>query len=101
VQTQFQIEGGFNRILPQAEATFRDLLDKMDSLEEQLVSNQENAEVEKIGEITINKNAFEQLVKRYQYWQAKLANLMGVPPNPYDMRFQSGAAGGVNVSVNH
>jgi hypothetical protein len=104
VQTQFQIEGGFNRILPQAEDLFRDRLDKLDALLQQLVDNQENQEVTKIGEISVNEGAFEQLVKRYQFWQRDLGNMMGVPPNPFDMRFGGllgSGAGSINLAVNH
>lgn len=100
IQTQFMIEGAFSRVLPQAEARFRQLLDTLDGVEQQITDNQINLAVEKIDEITINLKEFQHLVKRYEWWRRGLANLMGILPNPFDQRFQGwGGPDSINVSV--
>lgn len=102
VQTQFTIEGAFPRILPQAEPLFRRHLKILDSLEEQILENAPNVAVEFIDTIKIDKKAFRQTVEQYRYWGSSLGNLMGVPPNPFDQRFNqwsTGGGGGVNAKV--
>ena len=103
VQTQFPIETAFTKILPSAEARFRELLDRLDDVEYQIVEYTPDVEVSKVDEIELRPDAFKQLIIRYQHWQGALANLLGVIPNPYDMRPYLGAGwagnGGVNVSV--
>lgn len=100
VQTAFMIEGAWERILPSMEAEFCKLLDKLDRVECQIEENMEDLAVEKIGEITVNLKEFEHLMTRYRYWQGKLANLLQVPPNPFDQRFEAwGGGGSMNVHV--
>jgi hypothetical protein len=106
VQSQFPIEMAWSKILPSAEDRFIWLLDRLDEIELQIVDNTENVEVESVDEIKINPKAFSEVIKRYQHWQGALGNLLGIPPNPYDMRPYLGAGwsgngGGVNVSVQH
>jgi hypothetical protein len=103
LQTTFMIEGAFNKILPQAEAWFRQLLDRMDRLECQILDNSENQEVTKIGEIEVNEKAFQQAIMRYRHWQGAICNLLGVQPNPWDFRPFLGqgynGSSGINVPV--
>ena len=100
VQTQFTLEGAFNRILPQAEPRFRRLLEILDSYECQILENAPNVAVKQIDTIQIDPKAFRQTVEQYRYWGAELANLMGITPNPFDMRFKGWLGGGsVNVQV--
>ena len=105
VQTQFTIEGAFSKVLPQAEAKFLDLLNKLDSIEVQIDENTENVAVDRVDEIELRKDEFRQLIIRYQHWQGALGNLLGVTPNPFDQRPWLGqgynGGGGVNVSVHH
>jgi hypothetical protein len=106
VQTQFVIEGAFNKVLPQAEHLFRKYLDHLDQIEAQIVEDTENVAVTKVDEISLRDDELVQLVHRYKYWQGNLANLLGVPPNPFDQRPMfsagwNGFNGGINVMVNH
>jgi hypothetical protein len=104
VQTQFMIEGAWARILPQAEADFYKLLDRMDRTLERIEESEENEEADAIGDIRLKDKAFVKLVKRYLWWQGMLANLLGVMPNPFDQRFVSwggNSGGGVNLPVRH
>jgi hypothetical protein len=106
LQSQFPIELAWSKILPSSEGRFIEYLDNLDDLERQIVQNSENVEVEQVDEIKINPKAFSEVIKRYQYWQGKLANMLGVIPNPYDMRPYLGAGwsgngGSINVTVQH
>lgn len=101
VQTQFVIEGALNKLLAAAEPMLRQYLDNLNAIECQIVDNTEDLAAKKIGTIEINEKEFEQLIQRYKFWQGNLANLLGVPPNPYDMRpyFGSGVQGNAVVNV--
>lgn len=106
VQTQFMIEGAFSKILPSALPMFVKLLDRLDKLECELDESMEDLRATQVGSITLRDDFFEKLLQRYKYWRAKLGNIMGVPPNPYDFRFGGALAGdapmgGLNVSVQH
>jgi hypothetical protein len=103
VQTQFMIEGAFARILPSAERGMRKLLDRLDRVLEIIEESEENEQADAIGDIRLKDKAFLKLIRRYQWWQGMLANLLGVPPNPYDQRFVSwtGTGSGINVPVRH
>jgi hypothetical protein len=102
VETAFMIEGAFDRILPSAESFFREVLDKLDETGRQIFESQSSIEAKKIGNIEINDKMFEQLVQRYQYWQGELANMLQVPPNPFDQRFRGyGGGAGINISVSN
>lgn len=106
VQTQFMIEGAFNKILPGAERYVLEYIEKLDKIECQIDEDTENVAVESIGDIVLRKDEFKQLIIRYQHWQGALANLFGVTPNPFDQRpwlgsGYNGGASGINVSVSH
>ena len=103
MQTQFIIEGAMNRLLPEAYDEVRRLLSILDGVEQQIVEDQELLAVSKVDEIDIRPDEFKQLIKQYLWWQSSLANMFGVTPNPFDMRFVSWGtgAGGINVNVQH
>jgi hypothetical protein len=104
VQTQFVIEGALNNLLPSALPMFEDIMAKLDVTEQQIMDNTPNVAVNRVDEIELREDEFKQLILRYRYWQGSLGNLLGVPPNPFDMRpylgmgYGNGGAG-INVSV--
>jgi hypothetical protein len=103
MQTAFMIEGTWARILPSHEKMFVNLLDRMDAVERQIIENQGDLAVEKIGEITVNLKQFEMVLQQYKHWQGAVANMLQVPPNPFDQRPLLGqgynGGGGMNVPV--
>ena len=100
VQTQFQIEGAMNRLLPSAVPRLFNILDRLDTIEDQMGDDLDLLAVTKVDEIDIRPDEFVQLVKQYLYWRAALCNLFGVPPNPYDQRFAAmGGQASANVPV--
>lgn len=86
VQTAFMIEGAWARILPSHEGRFEKLLQKLDKIEEQWEDDQEDYAAEKVGDITVNLNEFDMLLRQYKHWQGAIANMLQVPPNPFDQR---------------
>lgn len=103
VETQFMIENAFDQVLPEAEGEVRRLVAILDEIEAQMVCDHELLAVEKIGELTTRSDEQEKLEKRYLRWRSKLANLLGIIPNPFDQRYSSfgGSTMGVNVPVAH
>lgn len=101
VQTQFTIEGAFQRILPQAEKLFRRHLDILDTQLELILEQAPNVQITSIDTITINPKAFKQMTEQYWWWVNSLCNLMGITANPFDQRKQqwSGSGGNINVAV--
>ena len=86
VQTQFVIEGAMNRILPQAVGIFVDYLDRMDCIECELYGGVDLASVSVIAEIQVRPDRRKELAGYYKIAQQGLANMLGIPPNPFDQR---------------
>lgn len=101
VETQFLIEGAMQRVLPEAEVLARELLARCDSVEGQMMDNQDLLAVESVDEIKIRQDEFQALIKRYHYHRNGLANVLGIYPNPFDKRFSADGGGGINVNVMH
>ncbi len=99
VQTQFMIEGAWDKILPEAENFVAKLICRLDIVEEEVFGGIEFASITATGTIQVNPTRLKELAKYYLIAQESLANLLGVPPNPYDMRTWLQSAGGVNVPV--
>ena len=102
IETQFQIEGAMDKIMPEAEVIAREHVAYLDKIEAQMVDDLELLAVESIDEIKVNQKEQALLKQQYLYWRAALANCIGSYPNPFDKRYGAdGAVGGVNVSVKH
>jgi hypothetical protein len=97
VETTFVIEGAMDRVLEDALPLVRRILASLDSVECQMLENSENQAVEGVGDIRINARAQAQFRSTYDYWVAALANVFGVPRNPFDKRLS--AVSGINVRV--
>jgi len=97
VETQFMIEGSFSRLLAAAIPQVRKLLQYCECTEEQRFSSQPNAVVKIVDGITMGA-AEEQIMlsKNYDHWRAALANMFGIPPNQFDMRYGGGS---LNIRV--
>jgi hypothetical protein len=100
LQTQFMIEGALNRIMPQAEGLARQYLCQMDDVIQKLFGGVDLADVVKTGNIEVNQKRLSELAKYYRIAQESMGNLLGVPPNPFDLRqWISTGSGGINVPV--
>lgn len=97
VETQFLVEGAMNRVLESALVQVRRHVQILDTIEQQKIDDLELLAVTKVGEIEIRQDEQEALDRQYERWQASLANLLGIYPNPWDKRNGSG----FNVPVMH
>jgi hypothetical protein len=98
IQTQFMIEGAFDRVLLDAEPEVRRHLRILDRIEDQMIDDLELLAVEGVDEIKVRKDEQAALWDQYEHWRRSLANIFGVMPNPFDQRLKSK---GINVSVQH
>lgn len=96
-QTQFMIETGFNRVLPQAENKFRELLNTLDCIECEVMGGIDLASIDSVEDIKISEKRLPKLAQYYKIAQEALGNMLGVPPNPYDQR--EWLQGGVGFSI--
>lgn len=101
LQTTFMIEGAWDKILPEAEDLARKLLCRMDQVEEAVFGGIDLADVLETGSVKVNPDRLKELAKYYRIAQQGLANMLGVPPNYFDMRewVNTGASGPLNVPV--
>lgn len=97
MQTTFMIEGAMVRLLPEAVERFRSLLCQLDAVESEVFCGMDLASVNKLDTIEINPKRLSELAKYYKIAQQGLANLLGCPANPFDMR--EWLKGGINVPV--
>jgi hypothetical protein len=98
MQTNFMIEGAFNRISQSSAERFRLLLCRLDAVEEQVFCSADLTDVNKVDTIEINRKWIIEKAKIYKIAQQALGNLLAVPPNPFDMR-EWLQGGSINVGV--
>ncbi len=101
VQTQFMIEGAWEKVLPEAVPLLRILLCRCDDIEREVYGGIDLASVTKTGAIEVNPDRLKELGKYYRLAQQGIANLLGICPNPFDQREWVMAGGGRvgNVSM--
>lgn len=97
LQTTFMIEGAWAKILPEAENMVKVFLCRLNDVEKQVFGNLDLAEIESTGTIKVDPKRLAKLAQTYLIAQESMANLLGVPPNPFDMRSWLQGAGGMNV----
>jgi hypothetical protein len=101
MESLFVVEGAMNAVSPQSEERVRKTLRRLEKLDEQIEENADALLLTKADEVEFRDDEFEKIHQRYVYWQGQLCNLLGLPgPNPYDARW-TGAAGGINIGVQH
>jgi hypothetical protein len=99
VQTQFVIEGAWDKILPSAEVMFERTLCRLDDIESHMFGGMDLADVTQTGNIQVNPDRLKELGKMYRYAQQSLANMLGIVANPFDQRDWARAGGGINVGM--
>lgn len=99
LQTTFMIELAFTKVLPEAENMLKVFLCRLDDVEKQVFGNLDLAEIESTGAVKVDPKRLSKLAQTYKIAQEGMANLLGVPPNPFDMRSWLQGSGGMNVPV--
>jgi hypothetical protein len=97
LETTFVIEGAMNVILDEALPRVRKILSVLEAMEQQNEDDLELLAVSSLGDIDVNPKELRMLEGQYDKWVAKLANVLGVPRNPFDKRLE--AQGGINRTV--
>lgn len=96
MELNFMLEGAMDKAALESEPYLRTLLDRMDGIEAQMISDQGNLAASAVGNIRVNLDEFKMLIQQYAFWQGALSNLLAVPANPFDKRW---AGAGINVPV--
>lgn len=99
MQTTFMVEGALDRIMttPGSVEKFRQLLERLDCVENEVFCGIDLASVDVLDTITVNKGRVRELAKYYLIALGGLENLLGVVRNPWDRR--EWLEWGINVSV--
>lgn len=100
----FLIEQAMENILETAIPRVRDILNVLDSLEQQLIDAQCQLVADKVGEInlagTLDKRGrlvTDRLETEYVRWAKRLVDIFGVPLYPFSARFMQKRYGSIPV----
>ena len=77
-----------------AEKIVRDLIQRMDIIDEKLLEATERMAVKKVDEIEMNPDEYDALLRAYVDQGYKLANALGGYPNPFAERYKNSGPGG-------
>jgi hypothetical protein len=97
LETTFLVEGAWEKVLLEAVPLFRRYLAALDAIEEEMLAGLPALQARRVGQIEIADDHMKKLAEQYELWRAKLANLLGVPANPFDRTQGSG----INAPVIH
>lgn len=90
-QTGFLLEAAMDRVPLSAAGMVRGLLSKLDVIEDDMFRARRRLAARELGELTLNPdNEIGQLEGEHDRWAKRLADLLGVMPNPYSQRQFSG-----------
>lgn len=81
-QPLFLVEDAFKRLTGPAESRVKEILCHLDAIECRIKSSITRLAVEVVGEVRINQNENKLLRREMTYWVARLADSLGVFPNP-------------------
>ena len=104
VQTLFLVEDAMGLLLPESATRVIELLCILDRLEAKLLKACDTLGVETAGELTLHplrgsgKLTTDSIEAEVRRWASRLADVLGVPPYPYSLRFQRRGPG-TNVPV--
>lgn len=96
-QPLFLVFDSFDRIRPESRARLRQDLCRALEVEAQIAQSNSRIKTSKVGEVTIREDEFEELTTRLVYWTKRIADTLGVVPNPYSQMDYSGMPGGINA----
>ncbi len=98
-QPSFLLEATMGNILPEAEPTFRSVLNQCDCIESQLADARKRVSVSTAGGVVLRgREELEDLEDQYDYWTDALVDIFGVNKNPFSKKHQR--VGGEYVVIN-
>lgn len=100
-QPLFLVEDAFQRLTPGGEESVRRDLCECEDIERQLSDARRRMKATQIGELKVNPHETKLLRRELQYWAVRLADDLGVVPDPFSQAFRAGQlfAGGRNAMV--
>lgn len=100
-QPAFLVFDSFDRIRPEARARVRTDLCRALACEDQMAGSRTRLKTTKVGEVTMNPAEFQMLIEQLKFWTLRVADGLGVVPNPYSQMDYQGVlgAGGINARV--
>lgn len=98
-QPLFLVRDSFQRLSPEGEQAVRRDLCQCEAIEAQLADARSRMRVTKIGEIEVNARESQALRGELTFWTRRLADDLGVFPNPYSQMDYLGMGGGMNAKV--
>lgn len=99
-QPMFLVESAMNSIPEHAVGMVRKFIGIIDGIEDKLVECMERFAASALGEITLRDNEADMLEREYARWARRLADILGVPLNPFCERFR-GIGSSLNIPVQH
>ncbi len=98
-QPLFLVRDSWNRLTPAGEASVRRDLCQLEAIECQMGDARSRFKTKKVGEVEMNPMEPAMLRNEFLYWQRRLADDLGVVPNPYAQATYLGMPGGINGRV--
>lgn len=93
-QTAFLLELAMDQLLPSAVGRVREILQVLDSVEQQMVDAQKQLVADQLGTLVLagardarGRLATDRLESEYVRWAKRLADIFGVPLYPFSNRF--------------
>ncbi|HHH29034.1 MAG TPA: hypothetical protein ENK57_11920 [Polyangiaceae bacterium] len=96
-QPNFLVFDAFRRIRPESRARLRQDLCRALDVECQIADSNSRVKTTKVGEVTLRADEFDELTKRLEFWTKRIADTLGVVPNPYSQMDYAGMPGGINA----
>jgi hypothetical protein len=93
-QTLFLLEAAMDRVPVSAAFVVRNLLAICETTENRLLEAQKRMAAEVLDEITLRADECQALENEHTRWASRLADLFGVPLNPYSYRYAGGNVSG-------
>lgn len=100
-QPLFLLESAFNRLTPGGETSVRRDLCECESIERQLSDARTRFKAVQLGNLKLNPNEPRMLRRELMFWITRLADDLGVVPDPYAQMLYKGIQnmGGMGASV--
>jgi hypothetical protein len=98
-QPFFLVQDAFNRISDEARESARRVLCQLEATECQIADSRSRLKATQIGAIHTNQDEGGALRVELHFWQKRLADVLGVAPNPYSQMSYQGMGGGMNAKV--
>ena len=89
IQTAFLVEIAMQNLIEGAVAIVRDLLNKMDNIEDKLVDAQDRLAAIQLDSLHLREDETDKLEREYVRWGFRLADVLGVPVYAYSLRYRN------------